>query len=162
MTERSYLQDVWIVIPNWEKWQPRRDRHDPWIKSYVDQLRRDEYLDLSLAERGLLENIRHLYSTQNGLLRARSLPGLVQQKVRRVSLERLSDAGFIQLSAAKPPPIRRGSAARARGEGEIRESQRPLVVSEGEKQRADAGEDQRPEYSLSDLDLENMLREVPP
>lgn len=103
----------WIVIPNWDRWQSRPDRHDPWIKDWIDQLDRDEHLSLTLAERGLIVDIRRAYSRHNGQLRSRILPGLIQARVRINQLERLRDAGFIAFSAAKPPPIGRRSAARA-------------------------------------------------
>jgi hypothetical protein len=109
----------WIVIPNWDKFQSRPDRHDPWIKDWIDQLDRDEYLSLTLAERGLIVDIRRAYSRHNGQLRSRMLPGLIQARVRINQLERLRDAGFIAFSAAKPPPIGRRSAARAREDLEV-------------------------------------------
>lgn len=104
----------WIVIPEWEKWQARRDRHDPWIKDYVDQLDRDEYVSLTFADRGLLGDIRRLFSRLDGHLKVSSLPGLTQQKVRQKSLDSLRGAGFIEILAAKPPPLGRQFAANPR------------------------------------------------
>lgn len=113
------MKDGWLIVPNWERWQSRADRHDPWIKSYIDQLDRDEYVNLTLAERGILADIRHLYSRHNGQLRAKMLPGLVHARVRIDQLERLKDAGYIAIVAAKPPPLGSETAARAREEKEI-------------------------------------------
>lgn len=113
------MKDGWLIIPNWERWQSRRDRHDPWIKSYADQLDRDEYLSLTLAERGLLADIRHAYSRHNGQLRAKILPGYIHARVRIDQLQRLKDAGYIDVVAAKPPPLGGASAARAREEVEV-------------------------------------------
>jgi hypothetical protein len=110
--------DPWIVIPKWDKFQSRKDRHDPWIKSHIDQLDRDEYLSLTLAERGLLADIRHAYSRANGQLRAKILPGYIHARVRIKQLERLREAGFLDIVAAKPPPLGRQSAARGREEKE--------------------------------------------
>lgn len=109
----------WLVIPNWDRWQSRKDRHDPWLKDWIDQLDRDEHLTLTLAERGLIADIRRAYARFDGQLRANVLPGLIQARVRINQLERLVEAGFLEISAAKPQPLRGESAARAREEKEV-------------------------------------------
>ena len=57
---------MWIVIPNWDKFQHYSDRNAPWIKDYVDQLDRDEYLSLSAGTRALLSDVRKLYARRAG------------------------------------------------------------------------------------------------
>lgn len=110
--------DGWLVIPGWAKWQSRRDRRDPWLKDWLDQLDRDEYLTLTLAERGLIVDIRRAYARFDGQLRAAMLPGYIHARVRQKQLDRLVDAGLLTISAAKPPPLGGEAAARAREEEE--------------------------------------------
>jgi len=111
-------RDGWLVIPEWSKWQSRSDRRDPWIKGYIDQLDRDDFLNLTLAERGLLESIRYLYARFDGQIRTSNVQGLIGQRVYQKHLDALSNAGYIDIVAAKPPPIGGQSAARAREEEE--------------------------------------------
>lgn len=112
------MSDGWLVVPNWSKWQSRRDRSDPWLKDWLDQLDRDEYLTLTLAERGLIADIRRTFARFDGQLRVTMLAGYIHARVQRKQLDRLVEAGFLVISAAKPPPIGSASAARARGEKE--------------------------------------------
>jgi len=122
----------WLVVVGFPKWQSRRDRRDPWLKDWLDQLDRDEYLTLTLAERGLISDIRKAYARHNGQLRAELLPGLIHARVRIKQLDRLVEAGYLLLSAAKPPPLRGRSDARAREEEEEeeeRETEDPVSPS---------------------------------
>jgi len=94
--------DPWIVIPSWDKFQHYGNRQPVWIKVYAELNSRDDWLDLSDAERGLLVVIWIEYARSRGHLKSARLPAGVRQKGRRRALDRLVHAGFIALSASKP------------------------------------------------------------
>ena len=97
----------WIVIPRWDDFQHYSNRNPPWIKSYVKQVRDDEYLSLEQAARGLLNDLRMLYAEAHGQLReeaARRRLVRSESDARRWKrrLESLNHAGLVTLSASKP------------------------------------------------------------
>jgi hypothetical protein len=114
------VSERWIVIPNWDKFQHYKDRNPAWIKLYLDLNTRDEWLGLTDAERGLLVSLWLEYARANGVLSTRWLHVRLKVRVYKRHLERLSDAGFIELSASKPLAL-----ARARVETET-EKEPPL------------------------------------
>ena len=94
------MKDLYIVIPNWGKFQHYKDRRPVWIKAYVDLLGRDEWWELTDSERGVLFLIWLEYAACGKRLKvARVLAG-GRQKSRRRALQRLNDAGFLTLSAS--------------------------------------------------------------
>jgi hypothetical protein len=107
-TEASGMSSAgYIYITNWEQFQGRRDRNDPWHKVYNDLLRHDAYIDLTLAQRGLLHGIWMLASsTGDGRVRYTRRTLGRHLNATRVSLEPLIDAGFIEIRAAKAPRTR--------------------------------------------------------
>jgi hypothetical protein len=109
--------DPWIIVPGWDSFQHYKERQPVWIKVYTRLNSRDDWLDLSDASAGLLVRIWLEYGRSEGQLRFSRIPTGVPQKNRRRALQRLSDAGFIDLSASKPPK-RRASFPRAREEKE--------------------------------------------
>lgn len=76
----------------------------PWIKEYTEQLHDDDYRGLTLAERGLLGGLRQLFAASDGRLTAntRDLTRALNAHVYGRQLQRLSDAGFIEIVASKP------------------------------------------------------------
>lgn len=107
--------DLWIVVPNWDKFQHYGNRRDaPWIKVYGELNSRDEWRQLPLTERGLLVSIWLEYQRSGGQLRVTDVGQRVGIRTRSRSFISLSDAGFIQLVASKPLALR----ARAREEVE--------------------------------------------
>jgi hypothetical protein len=104
------VSDDWIVIPGWDKFQVYKYRNPPKIFLHTELIHRDDWLDLSDAAKGLLTLIWLEYAAANGQLKVSRLPTGARQSYRRVSLEALNDAGFIELSARKPEGLR----ARAR------------------------------------------------
>lgn len=130
----------YIYVTHWEQIQGRRDRNDPWHKVYNELLRHDEYCSLSLADRGTLHGLWMLASSTGDGRVTSSRTFLARQlNVRRVSLEPLINAGFIEIRAAKRP--RDGGLEESRRE-ESREE--PLDVSRNRNGRAQgtAAEDQ--------------------
>jgi len=107
----------WIVIPGWEKFQHRdagrSGRGLAWLRDYADQGHKDEFRDLTLHQRGLLRELRHGYAATQGQLRGdpASLGRRFGQRVRMRDIERLVDAGFVVLSASKPPALSQQAAS---------------------------------------------------
>jgi len=101
------MSDMWIVIPNWdgpEGFQHYKKRDPSWIKTYVKLLHKDEYLDLTLHQRGLLHGLWITYARNDRQVRdsTATLTRQLGQRVMRRDLEALNHAGFIEFSASKP------------------------------------------------------------
>lgn len=94
--------DQWIEIPNWHRFQHYRDRRPLWIKVYLDLLRKDEYMDLPLAARGLLHGIWLAYADWDGQLRVSDLTSALHARCSYAHLELLNHAGLIAFSASRP------------------------------------------------------------
>ena len=101
------MEERWIVIPNWERFQHYKDRVPPWIKLHLELSDKDEWRRLTLAERGLLCSIWITYARTRGVVRASELPAFVRASTRQKQLTSLSDAGFIRVVASKPLAQRR-------------------------------------------------------
>jgi hypothetical protein len=136
------IGDLWIVIPNWGRFQHYGKRRPIWVKNYTALLHKDEYLDLTLAQRGLLHGIWLAYAECNGQLKASRLHSWVSPKTRLRHLEQLEQAGFIQLSAS--PEV---------------EVDKNRVVSEGSKQETPV--DKKRDIKTLLGDLERSLRAMP-
>lgn len=103
--------EQWIVIPNWKKFQHYGNRRSvPWIKVYNELNSRAEWLDLTLAERGLLITIWIEYARSKGTLKASSVHRLSPTKTRRKHWESLNRAGFIQFRVSAPRALARVDA----------------------------------------------------
>lgn len=137
----------WIVVVGWETFQHYRDRTPIWIKTYLDLLERDEYLDLPPATRGLLHDLWLLTARRSGVVSANTLrlSRVLGCQVRRSQLEALADAGFIAFSASKPVPKpeqnRSRSGPRARVEAETEKRERPRDVDLGTNGARGTGQD---------------------
>lgn len=93
----------WITVPGWARFQHYgMARRPTWIKNYLDLLHKDEYLDLTLAARGLLHGIWLAYADRQGRLRRSELHAIGGRSTRSKHLTSLSDAGLIEFSASKP------------------------------------------------------------
>jgi hypothetical protein len=131
----------WIVVRNWDKFQHYKDRDPAWIKLYMELRNRDEWRQLTLAQRGLLVCIWQEYAAANGELRTSDLPSLILQKLPLNSLESLSHAGFIELAASKPLALARAGARSREEETETETPKPPLekgVDSRPKKKRVHA------------------------
>lgn len=96
----------WITIPNWERFQHYGlYRRPPWIKNYTELLRKDEYLDLPFAARGLLHGIWLAYADRDGRLRKADLPATLLGRARDAHLASLNHAGLIDFCASRPLPL---------------------------------------------------------
>lgn len=97
--------DDWITVPHWERFQHYGlSRRPNWIKNYLGLLDKDEYVDLTFSERGILHGIWLAYAARNGHLRVRDLgPALgVQPRPKPRPLSSLNHAGLILLSSSRP------------------------------------------------------------
>lgn len=118
------MSDGWIVIPGWAKFQHYPDtRGIVWVKDYLDQLDRDEYLELTFAERGLLLDLRKLYARRRGLVRSdtKTLSRALTKRVTQHQLDSLNHAGFIEIVASRPLAL-----ARSREEEEIKKKNKQV------------------------------------
>ena len=97
----------WVVIPNWDKFQHYKDRDPVWIKLYTGLNSRDDWLQLSIAERGLLCTAWIEYARSAEHLRVENVRRLCAGKARQKHWTSLSDAGFVELSASKPLALAR-------------------------------------------------------
>ena len=139
------MTEQWIVIPNWDKFQHRdawRSRVPTWICDYLEQDGRDDYRDLTLAERGLLACLRREYASSRGRMSANtlSLSRRIGAQVLSKQLERLNHAGFIEIVASKPAgiPASKVASEHASLEGLLRKpnSARPPAHARGGGGRA--------------------------
>lgn len=100
----------YIHVCKWEEFQARRDKDLPWIKVYVTNSSRDEWLDLSFADRGLLTSLWIEYARVNKG-RVNPLRGLREdtsslyrrlgQRVSSPQLIRLEQGDWIMFSASQ-------------------------------------------------------------
>ena len=89
------------MIPGWEKFQHYKNRNPPWVKLYTELNRRDEWRALRLSDRGLICSLWSEWGAANGHLRAETLSSRLGQRVDSRALVRLSDAGFLIISASE-------------------------------------------------------------
>jgi hypothetical protein len=99
------MDERWVIIGNWGKFQHYRDRTAPWIKLYLELRDKDEWACLTLAERGLLVSIWITYSASSGVLPVSKLARKCGHRVRQAHLDSLVRQGFIQIVASKPPSL---------------------------------------------------------
>jgi len=106
------MSEPYITIPNWKRFQHYKDGRAPsWIKTYLELLSTDEYLDLSAGDRGVLHGAWILAATDRNnaekevaavsLRRCRSSLRL-RANILMPALERLNRAGWIGLSLEHP------------------------------------------------------------
>ncbi len=101
------MSEQWIVIPRWdgkEGFQHYRDRDPVWIKNYRSLLTSEEYIGLTMSERGVLHGLWLEYASSNRAIRGHTatLTRRLGQRVTSAHLKALNDAGFIEFSASKP------------------------------------------------------------
>lgn len=124
------MGERWIVIPGWDVFQHRdagrSGRGLAWIRDYADQLHKDEYRGLTFHQRGLLRDLRHAYASTQGQLRDgperqtrdndatdtrqtrdshATLTRRFGQRVTTPDLQALIQAGFIEVTASRPPAL---------------------------------------------------------
>lgn len=129
------MKERWIVIPGWEEFQHRdamRSSVPKWIKVYTELLHKDEYLELTMAQRGLLHGLWLMYaaSKSEGVRgsRASLLLNANQSDAKyfRRNLEVLENAGFIRIVASRPASK---VASKVAGLEEIRKEEKHVSVS---------------------------------
>jgi len=97
------MPDNWIDVPGWDRFQHYSGRRPLWIKNYTELLHKDEYLELTMPQRGLLHGIWLAYADNNGLLKTDRLHQVLDDfRTDSRSLLALEQAGFIEILLAKP------------------------------------------------------------
>jgi len=96
----------YLYVRNWDQFQHYKKRNPPWIKLYVDLLHDDDYLALDPADRCLLQTVWMLSARHgNGRVRADQRALMAASNLshgqRSRNLERLIQAGFLELRASK-------------------------------------------------------------
>jgi hypothetical protein len=133
----------YIYIKGWEDFQHPdavRSKHMPWLKLYTDLLGNDDWLELRPVDRVLLMGVWMLTSRYgNGRVNADTKWLCAQLKIdwsgRYRGLERLSDAGFIQVLASKAASRHASKVASTEGE----EGSKEPSKKEKENARANGG-----------------------
>ena len=115
--------DGWIVIPRWDEFQHYKDRQPVWIKVYLELADNEDWVKLTLAERGLLVSLWVEFGSARGQLPLSAVPARVRQKVLSRTIESLADAGFIDIVASKPLALSR-ARAQTRAREEVREEKK--------------------------------------
>jgi hypothetical protein len=113
--------DVWIVVPNWQKFQHYRDRSPTWIKLYSELTHKHDWQQLSFADRGLLVTAWLAYASSDGVLHVSRMVALCGAHANAYGnvtkgLKRLSDAGFLELVASRPLALARSREKKLREE----------------------------------------------
>lgn len=132
--------DGWIVIPNWDKFQHYKDRDPAWVKDYVAQLHNPDYLALTFAQRGLLHDLRLLYAASHGQTPyvPSALSSALNGRTTNAQLERLNDAGLIEVVASRPLALTRSR------EGLLRNPKEAASTTATENGRASSPEEEDP------------------
>ncbi len=162
MSEKRYIH-----IRNWERHQhPDTTRAKaaviPWIKSYTAQLGDEDYLALTWAERGLLESMRLQYAANRGRgLRdsTANLARLFGQRVLRVQIERLNDAGFIQFSASKTLATCAQPASESASTEE--ETEREVETEQEQEQDQNHSPSTEVQNGVPTFDYDTILQDMP-
>lgn len=108
------MAERWIVVPNWERFQHYGTARRPiWIKNYTALIRKSEYRDLTLSDRGLLHGIWLAYAEYEGRLRPKEVAEVIHrpdgtstERAHKLhtfrTIERLNHAGFLDFVASRP------------------------------------------------------------
>lgn len=117
--------DVWISIPNWERFQHYKDRTPPWIKVYLELRDRESWVELNDAQRGLLVRLWLEFAAHRGPCKASEVRPKRGARHFQGNLEALNHAGYIELSASKALALSRARARARVREEVLREELRP-------------------------------------
>jgi hypothetical protein len=154
------VSDLWIVVPNWGRFQHYKDRNPTWIKLYTELNSNDEWLNLTDAQRGLLAVIWVEYARSRGRLESAKIPAKARQRSRKRALEALSDAGLIELVDSKPPAF---AVSLTRSREELLRSSKEGASERATKRSLERplenNDNQPPAESSPDPELAAKLRE---
>jgi hypothetical protein len=136
------MSELWIVIPNWDKFQHYKDRDPTWVKNYTALLQNDDYLGLAPGTRSILHGLWLVYASAHCQLRldTASLSRRLALRVTKRQLESLKDAGFIELSASKPLALARSRESTSY----LREEKSAGAPAREEPRAAPAPEERKP------------------
>jgi hypothetical protein len=127
------MSDGYIYVKNWDRFQHPdavRSSHMPWLKLHTDLLGNDAWLSLSMADRVLLQGLWMLAARYgNGRCNADQAWICGQLKVRKGSLSRLSEAGFIEVLASRAASNHASKPASTEVEGSSNEEPKKKIES---------------------------------
>lgn len=154
--------EQWIVITKWEEFQHRdafRSRTPTWIKVFTELHHKDEWLDLTGHQRGVLLGLWLEYVLARGQLRLDtvSLSRRLNLRVTARILERLNHAGWIEFHASRPASISASKDASPDVKGRDRSKTPDAVTSTVDAQPSPNGTASH----VDDLDFTNLLRTIP-
>lgn len=94
--------DGWIEIVGWDRFQHYADRRPTWIKLYPRLLDDDAFVGLSWRDRYVLIGLWMMYASSDARLRldVRSISRRLDVRVTSGTIERLTEAGFIRITAS--------------------------------------------------------------
>jgi hypothetical protein len=95
-------KDQWIIVRNWDRFQHYTHRNPTWIKVYTELAHKDEFISLTLPQKGMLLTIWIEYAASRGRVSIEMIRRRVGVSYRNATVEALNHAGFITLSASKP------------------------------------------------------------
>jgi hypothetical protein len=161
MTEDT--SDSYVYVKNWSLYRPRKDRPNyDWLQLHTSLLGHPKWIKLSPADRCLLITIwmlcqRHgngrLAADQRWLCAQAAIPWSPNSR----NLERLIQAGFIEVSATKGPPVGRRMVGL---EEKIREKEDKERSAHGAEAPADFPENGRPVKTIAQMEeIERIARE---
>ena len=117
------MDEQWIVVPNWERFQHYKNRNPTWIKLYTELAHDPDWDALTLPQRGMLVTIWIEYASSRGRVSYEKIRRIVGLSFRNATLESLNHAGFITFAASKPLAMR---YTRVREEEELdKEQEKP-------------------------------------
>jgi hypothetical protein len=98
------VADRWIVIPNWDRFQHYKNRDPLWIKLHRSLASDPDWMGLSGHDRAVLVGLWMEYASSNRRIRldTSSISSRLTLRVTKASLERLQNAGLIEVSASRP------------------------------------------------------------
>jgi hypothetical protein len=129
----------WISVRGWRRFQhydPEK-RQPPWIKMYTELMSDEAWITLSGHDRSVLACLWLEYASSRCRLRAdtRSLTRQLNLRVTSATLERLNQAGWIDIVASKTlaegyhPASPRAHDVEVETEVEVEPLRSPLVIA---------------------------------
>ena len=150
------MTDGYIYVKNWKKFQHPdavRSRHMPWLKLHTDLLGNDKWLALDATDRIMLQTIWMLtarYGHGRVIADLRWLQGQAKLPLsnRYQGLERLSEAGFIDIRASKSArkAARKDASLDKDVEGSKEPKKRPRASASKPQAAAAARDEKKPAW----------------
>ncbi len=140
------IDQQWVVVRNWNRFQHYTDRTPPWIKLYTAELLHDpDWERLSAGSRGTLVTIWCEYALHKGRLPLEVVRKSLGRSYKVAFVEALVHAGYIDVVASKPLAL-----ARARVRSREERTNRSLTRAVSSQERAREQDDDEPARARSE------------